>query len=55
MGTHAGSHLFTVGQRKRIGLTHIRPYFVTAVDARTNTVTVGREEDLYTGACASGA
>jgi tRNA-specific 2-thiouridylase len=49
IGTHAGSHLYTIGQRKRIGLTHIRPYFVTAIDAATNTVTVGREEDLYAG------
>ncbi len=47
MGTHEGSHLFTVGQRKRIKITRETPYFVTSVNAEKNEVAIGSEEDLY--------
>ena len=46
IGTHAGSHLFTVGQRKRIRITGEKPYYVTHIDAGKNEVTIGREADL---------
>jgi len=46
VGTHEGSHLFTVGQRKRIKITHEKPYYVIAVDAAKNEVRVGFEEEL---------
>ena len=47
VGTHAGAHLYTVGQRKRIGITNVRPYFVLKIDARKNEVMIGSEEDVY--------
>jgi len=46
VGTHAGSHLFTIGQRKRIQITDENPYYVTSIDAEKNQVTIGREKDL---------
>ena len=46
VGSHGGSHLFTIGQRKRIRITDPRPYFVTDIDSAQNVVTIGREEDL---------
>ncbi len=47
VGTHEGSHLFTVGQRKRIKITRETPYFVTSVNAAKNEIAIGSEEDLY--------
>ena len=46
LGTHEGSHLFTIGQRKRIQITRATPYFVTAIDPVRNEVVIGSEEDL---------
>lgn len=46
IGEHPGSHTFTIGQRKRIGiLTHL-PRFVTKIDSQRNTVTLGEEKEL---------
>ena len=46
LGTHEGSHWFTVGQRKRLKLSSQMPYFVTEVRPKTNEVVVGLEQDL---------
>ena len=46
IGTHEGSHLFTIGQRKGIRITNPTPYFVTEIDSAKNRVTVGPEEQL---------
>jgi tRNA-specific 2-thiouridylase len=48
LGRHGGVALYTVGQRRRLGLNiDGRPLFVLRVDPRANRVVVGREEDLY--------
>ncbi len=47
VGSHSGSHLYTIGQRKRIQITDEDPYYVTAINATTNEVTIGREYDLF--------
>lgn len=47
VGTHEGSHLFTIGQRKRIQITDETPYYVTSIDAKTNRVSIGKESDLF--------
>jgi tRNA-specific 2-thiouridylase len=45
VGTHHGYPFFTIGQRK--GLPALgKPFYVTAIDPLTNTVTIGSEEDL---------
>jgi tRNA-specific 2-thiouridylase len=50
LAEHNGVHGFTIGQRKGLGIAGPgpdgRPRFVTALDARTATVTVGDAVDL---------
>jgi tRNA-uridine 2-sulfurtransferase len=41
VGTHAGVHRFTVGQRKGLGLSSRVPLYVVGIDAGHETVTVG--------------
>lgn len=41
LGTHSGQHLFTVGQRRGIGVANGEPLFVLEKDARRNRVVVG--------------
>lgn len=44
---HEGVTGFTVGQRKGLGVALGEPRYVTAIDAATNVVTIGEEDDLY--------
>jgi tRNA-uridine 2-sulfurtransferase len=46
IGTHAGVHRFTVGQRKGLGLSSPIPLYVVALDASRQTVTVGPKDSL---------
>jgi len=51
LGEHEGVHTVTIGQRRGLGIGGREggdggPLFVIATDARANTVTVGRREDL---------
>jgi tRNA-specific 2-thiouridylase len=46
VGTHAGYPFYTVGQRHGLGLALGFPAYVTAIDAATNTITVGPREAL---------
>jgi len=46
VGRHLGTHRYTIGQRKRLGLSHPTPLFVVGIDADTNEVIVGSEEEL---------
>ncbi len=48
VGRHRGQHLFTVGQRKGLGIAAEEPLFVLAKDRVANTVTVGTRADLAT-------
>jgi tRNA-specific 2-thiouridylase len=41
LGTHGGHHLFTVGQRRGLGLAGTQRMYVTGIDASRNAVTVG--------------
>jgi len=46
VGTHKGYPYYTIGQRK--GLVAMgEPYFVTAIHPETNTVVIGREDELF--------
>lgn len=47
VGTHKGILNYTIGQRKGLGVTFGRPTFVTAIDAMSNTVTLGDNIDLF--------
>jgi tRNA-specific 2-thiouridylase len=51
LAAHDGAHLFTVGQRRGIGVGGTGdPLYVLATDARANTVTVGPRAALATDA-----
>lgn len=47
LGEHKGAIAYTLGQRKGLGLAMGEPVYVTDKDISKNTVTVGKEEDLY--------
>lgn len=47
LGTHRGAALYTIGQRKGLGVGGCaEPLYVTAVDVTRNTVTLGARSDL---------
>ncbi|MGQ9650715.1 MAG: tRNA 2-thiouridine(34) synthase MnmA [Phycisphaerae bacterium] len=46
LGRHDGIVNFTIGQRRGLGLAMGKPVYVTAIDAATDTVTIGPREEL---------
>lgn len=44
IGIHKGIHTYTVGQRKRLGISSKNPFYVVKIDALRNTVYVGTQE-----------
>jgi tRNA-specific 2-thiouridylase len=46
LGEHRGYPYYTIGQRKGLGMAFGEPMFVTKIDPLTNTVFLGRQEDL---------
>jgi len=51
IGTHDGLHLFTVGQRRGIGIPAAEPYYVIGLDTKNNRLLVGYKNELYKPAC----
>lgn len=51
VGTHAGISRYTVGQRQGLPANHEGdgPRYVTRIDARTNTIVIGRAAELDSG------
>jgi tRNA-specific 2-thiouridylase len=47
LGTHAGIHNFTVGQRKGLGVATGSPLYVIQVNGAARQVVVGRDEQLW--------
>jgi tRNA-specific 2-thiouridylase len=52
LGQHPGAHVFTVGQRRGLGLSGADARYVLATDVRANTVTVGPRHELLASAMA---
>ena len=50
-GKHEGVAFFTVGQRKRIGVTSATPLYVLQVNAADNTVVIGSDAELHAPGC----
>ena len=48
LGRHKGMIRYTVGQRKGLGIALGEPMFVIKKNASKNTVTLGKNEDLFT-------
>ena len=49
IGRHRGTHRYTVGQRKGLGIAWCEPLYVTAIDTERNVVVVGEERYLAAG------
>jgi tRNA-specific 2-thiouridylase len=54
IGHHLGSHRYTVGQRKGLGIAWHYPLHVRAIDAEKNRVVVGGREELETESLTAG-
>ena len=46
VGKHAGIANFTIGQRQKLPSSAGAPRYVTRIDASTNTIVIGREDEL---------
>jgi tRNA-specific 2-thiouridylase len=46
VGKHKGYPYFTIGQRRNIG-AYGRKMYVTEIDSRTNSITIGTDDDLH--------
>ncbi len=46
LGRHHGYPFYTVGQRKGLGVTFTEPMFVSEIIPETNTIVLGREDEL---------
>jgi tRNA-specific 2-thiouridylase len=46
LGEHNGVHRFTIGQRQGLGVAMGKPYYVSTIDAETNTVILGPKEEV---------
>ncbi len=46
LGTHSGTHNYTIGQRKGMGIAYSEPLYVVDVDVENNIVYAGTKEEL---------
>ncbi len=54
VGTHGGIARYTIGQRAGVPAHEDGPRYVTRIDAATNTVVVGREDELFSSTLLAG-
>jgi tRNA-specific 2-thiouridylase len=47
IGRHKGYQLYTIGQRRGLGLSRKDPAYVLKIDPKTNIITVGDRGDVY--------
>lgn len=47
LGQHQGIINYTIGQRKGLGIALGEPAYVTKIDPKNNTVTLGKNDDLF--------
>jgi len=47
VGRHHGTHRYTIGQRKGLGIAWSEPLYVTTIDAGRNVVLVGEQQHVY--------
>ena len=46
LGSHQGIHRYTVGQRRKLGISNERPLYVLQIDSARNRIVVGAEDEL---------
>jgi len=51
LGTHRGAAFYTPGQRRGLGVASEQRLYVVRIDAPTNTVVLGSDEDLFEKSC----
>ena len=44
IGEHTGIAFYTIGQRKRLGISSLKPHYVTHIDRGKNTIVAGPKE-----------
>ncbi|MDD2899329.1 MAG: tRNA 2-thiouridine(34) synthase MnmA [Desulfuromonadaceae bacterium] len=49
VGRHRGTHRYTIGQRKGLGVAWSEPLYVTSIDAERNIVLVGEQQHVFAG------
>ena len=49
LGRHNGTHRFTIGQRKGLGIAWTEPLYVVGIEPDSRRVIVGEERHLYAG------
>ncbi len=47
LGTHQGLYMYTIGQRKGLGISHSSPLFVLGFNKEKNELIVGEEAELF--------
>ncbi len=47
LGRHAGTHRYTIGQRKGLGIAWSEPLYVVAIDTENNRVIVGEQQHVF--------
>jgi tRNA-specific 2-thiouridylase len=47
LGKHKGYQLYTIGQRRGLGLSNPEPLYVVKINPKTNEITVGNKGDVY--------
>ena len=47
LGEHRGIPFYTIGQRKRLGVSAKEPLYVTSINPERNALTVGSKEEVY--------
>ncbi|MBI5057557.1 MAG: tRNA-specific 2-thiouridylase [Nitrospirae bacterium] len=45
VGEHKGIAFYTIGQRKRLGISSLNPHYVVSIDRKNNIIVVGSKED----------
>ncbi len=51
LGHHTGTHHYTIGQRKGLGIAHSEPLYVVGLDTAMNRVIVGNRTELLQPEC----
>jgi tRNA-specific 2-thiouridylase len=47
LGRHEGTAFFTIGQRKKLGVSYPTPLYVRSIDTESHRVIVGDDSELY--------
>ncbi len=47
LGEHRGITSYTIGQRKRLGISATEPLYVTAIDPAKNAIIIGSKKEVY--------